>query len=187
VKRRVLNALAGLSLILALATGGLWGRSYWVGDIFIERNGSWNAGNCPGVIYLQWTAPANLQWTAPDSSARKARDGWTWLKITPNSNLFDVSVLPGGVKFAGFSYVRSTMPSKRFLLIAFPHWSLLLALAILPTLRGWQLLRARHRRSENLCRTCGYDLRATPDRCPECGDVPQPACSQAAQIQNHPQ
>jgi hypothetical protein len=32
-------------------------------------------------------------------------------------------------------------------------------------------LRAGNRRSSGLCPACGYDIRASPERCPECGAV----------------
>jgi len=39
-------------------------------------------------------------------------------------------------------------------------------LAVITTFRRAKVLPA------GICRVCGYDLRATPERCPECGTVP---------------
>jgi hypothetical protein len=56
--------------------------------------------------------------------------------------------------------------------VMFPHWAAALALGIPPLalIRPVFLhVRTRRRARRGLCRACGYDLRATPQRCPECG------------------
>jgi hypothetical protein len=46
-----------------------------------------------------------------------------------------------------------------------------------PLAYGVALLRRRRRVRKGCCPTCGYDLRATPERCPECGAVPAGAAA----------
>jgi hypothetical protein len=48
-------------------------------------------------------------------------------------------------------------------------WALVAAISVLPSHR--RLFGHKHATLE-LCLKCGYDLRATPERCPECGTIP---------------
>lgn len=86
--------------------------------------------------------------------------------------------------FAGFGYGSSehiiklgffdSSPSARqfhqYALI--PYWAVGIvgALMAAPTFVSWG--RRRYRRRHGRCLACGYDLRATSDRCPECGCKP---------------
>ena len=76
----------------------------------------------------------------------------------------------------GFHYVNEYTigPSGTLhtLRISFPWWAVLLP-SLPPLLLGVRsLLRRRRRIRSRICLRCGYDLRASPDRCPECGEHP---------------
>jgi hypothetical protein len=112
--------------------------------------------------------------------------GWNW-EYSRLAALFAWPVLDH--RFIGFGYGKVHWTQNGFLGIVditgdeayleFPHAAAALLMLILP----WAWLR-RHRRLRRqsmvgLCQVCGYDLRASPLRCPECG-TPNPAAEMTA-------
>lgn len=55
--------------------------------------------------------------------------------------------------------------------LSVPAWFIVGMLMIFPLMGARSLWIGRHNRRAGRCVKCGYDLRATPDRCPECGEI----------------
>ena len=74
---------------------------------------------------------------------------------------------------AGFCYVEHWM-EERGLHVLVPCWSIVALTALWPAVWGAGVVRRRakaNRVAGGTCVSCGYDLRATPGRCPECGVI----------------
>ena len=185
--RRLFTVTTALSLLLFVAIALLWARSAWTIDELSVA--WWTTSNDPvivheagddanivhivgltsgrGVIMIDWIRDLTLPWLS-----RERRGRWHYTGLSPAY----VDVLPGRSPWHdAFSFDRSVTPGAlhRNSELVLPLWVFLLVFAILPTIYAGGRWRRRHRLRVVLCAHCGYDLRASPDRCPECG-MPSP-------------
>jgi hypothetical protein len=73
----------------------------------------------------------------------------------------------------GFFHIHDRQAIGDLHIIGIPIGWLIAAAATLPLLCATRLWQRSRRSARGLCPTCGYDLRATPNRCPECGETPR--------------
>jgi hypothetical protein len=64
-----------------------------------------------------------------------------------------------------------SMESDKIIVLRAPYWALSTPVLLWAAYLLLGELKTRRRRRRGLCVQCGYDLRASPDRCPECGRV----------------
>ena len=186
IRQRIGASVAIASGVLLALAIVLWARSYFTSDFWFRSRfhdeGSW-------TIWTQDSAWAGrggigfnrtVQSGTPPGYERDMRSlmqkhaaGIRWHQTrTPmypnfNFNSNDKPVL--GFRLATFD--NSAMrggPTWGFQLIV-PLWFMCIVFSLAPAIWIWRWRRRRWQAWAGLCQKCGYDLRATPDQCPECG------------------
>jgi hypothetical protein len=152
MRRRLFTIVSTVSLAMCLATVASWIHSRWACDSvgYMNTSSLWTFSSSEGEIVIQKVQLS--PWDPPPQAGR----GFGF-ESTPAQQL------------AGGNFLLDIQ--RQHLLLWLPWWSLFALSAPFPLAWLFFWLRRRLRR-QGCCAVCGYDLRATPDRCPECGAVP---------------
>jgi len=182
MRRLFITILSVLSLLLCIAVATMWVRSYYRCDMLdLHTKGGDRYGClsvCGSIVLEQqlnevfegtasppgWVLMSRSYWLESFRTAKWGAPAYEW-------RLFGYGVVVNrGVITPGVQGVTSARPGAwRNLVVILPHWVLLVPLALPPLLSLCRWKRVRSRRKLGLCPVCGYDLRASKDRCPECG------------------
>ena len=173
LRRIIFNGLTVLSLLLFVATVGLWVRCHFASDFIDYVRGERSLT----VVVIDKTLLLNFH----KESSILPFQGWTYSPNPANPG-YTAQYYPTFWGRLGFIYTyadnRDDSGFSATRMIGLPFWLLCFVTAIAPL--GATLSAGRRHRRANLlsagrCLSCGYDLRATPDRCPECGTIPEKA------------
>ena len=157
-------ALSTLSLLLCLATAVLWVRSYAVADFYDWRGqerGFELLSSGGRFALMPYRVLRHNQYSFVGYHHVEL-DGLRWDDFAPSI----------GVHLGSFAAGPTNTGVLDGYCLILPYWSVFLATAALPAWRFFSSRRARTRTQRlrnGLCARCGYDLRASHDRCPECG------------------